>query len=131
MATRFLATEEAPIRREIKEHMASAAVDERSTTVVMSQLSNATRVFKNPIAIKINETLDDPDADFSKIAEFATGQRTKAMWQETGAFDAAMWSCGQSVGLIHDVPTCKVLVERIVAEAEQQLATGARCVSKL
>ena len=49
MATRFLATEEAPIRREIKDHMASDAVDERSTTVVMSQLSNATRVFKNTV----------------------------------------------------------------------------------
>ena len=82
------------------------------------------------VSIKINETLDDPDGgDFSKIAEFATGQRTKAMWQENGAFDDAMWSCGQSVGLIHDVPTCKVLVERIVAEAEQQLSMGARCVA--
>ena len=35
-------------------------------------------------------------------------------------------------GLIDDVPTCKVLVERIVAEAETQLAMGSsRVVASL
>ena len=34
---------------------ADPAVDERSTTVVMGQLKNATRVFKNSVSIKINE----------------------------------------------------------------------------
>ncbi len=29
------------------------------------------------------------------------------------------WSAGQIQGLIHDVPTVKELVERIVAEAEE------------
>ena len=32
--------------------------------------------------------------------------------------DAGAWSCGMVAGLIHDVPTCKDLIERIVAEAE-------------
>merc|ERR1719272_1265923 len=41
MATRFLATVEAPIRQEIKEHMASDAVDDKSTTIVLGTLSNA------------------------------------------------------------------------------------------
>jgi NAD(P)H-dependent flavin oxidoreductase YrpB (nitropropane dioxygenase family) len=40
-----------------------------------------------------------------------------------------MWSCGQSVGLIHDIPTCKVLLERMVAEAEDQLSKAAGLVS--
>ena len=32
--------------------------------------------------------------------------------------DAAAWSCGMVAGLIHDVPTCKDLIESIMAEAE-------------
>jgi nitronate monooxygenase len=125
MATRFLATVEAPIRDEIKRAMIDPEVDERSTTVVMTQLHNSTRVFKNAVAEKINAVLDEPDADFSRIADYATGKLTKAMWQESGDFEGAMWSCSQSVGLIDDIPTCKTLLARIVAEAEAQLAIGA------
>merc|ERR1719411_2381322 len=40
MATRFLATLEAPINMKIKEHMAKPEVDERSTTIVLGSLSN-------------------------------------------------------------------------------------------
>ena len=53
------------------------------------------------------------------------------MWQETGDWNDAMWSCGQSVGLINDIPTCKDLVKRIVDEAEVQLKKGASMVSQL
>lgn len=127
MATRFLATVEAPIHQAIKDKLASPEVDERCTTVVLSGLSNATRVFKNDVTDKMNELEKEmgDQIDFSKMAPFASGQRTKKMWQETGDPNSSMWSCGQSVGLIDDVPTCKVLIDRIVAEAEAQLKAGA------
>ena len=128
MATRFLATVEAPIHPRIKEALASPDTDERSTTIVMRELNNATRVFKNDVSLKINEILAEPEKDFSLIKDYATGLRTKDMWQVNGSWDDAMWSCGQSVGLIDDVPTCKALVERMVAEAEQQLTSGVRAV---
>jgi nitronate monooxygenase len=32
--------------------------------------------------------------------------------------DAGAWSCGMVAGLIHDIPTCKELIGRIMAEAE-------------
>jgi NADH:quinone reductase (non-electrogenic) len=35
-----------------------------------------------------------------------------------GQMDAGAWSCGMVAGLIHDIPTCKELVDRIMAEAE-------------
>jgi len=37
--------------------------------------------------------------------------------------DAGAWSCGMVAGLIHDIPTCRELVERIVGEAED-IITG-------
>jgi NAD(P)H-dependent flavin oxidoreductase YrpB (nitropropane dioxygenase family) len=32
--------------------------------------------------------------------------------------DAGAWSCGMVAGLIHDVPTCKDLIDRIMSEAD-------------
>ena len=32
--------------------------------------------------------------------------------------DAGAWSCGMVAGLIHDIPTCKELIDRIMAEAD-------------
>ena len=32
--------------------------------------------------------------------------------------DAAAWSCGVVAELIHDIPTCKELIDRIMADAE-------------
>ena len=115
----------------IKEKMADKKTDERNTTVVLGPLHNATRVFLNDVSKKINELEKGEAVDFSQLAPYATGKRTRKMWQETGDWNDAMWSCGQSVGLIDDIPTCKELVHRIVVEAEEQLLAGAKRVSKL
>jgi NADH:quinone reductase (non-electrogenic) len=40
---------------------------------------------------------------------------------QRGEMDAGAWSCGMVVGLIHDIPTCKQLIEGIVTDAEQIL----------
>jgi NAD(P)H-dependent flavin oxidoreductase YrpB (nitropropane dioxygenase family) len=39
-----------------------------------------------------------------------------------GAMQAGAWSCGMVAGLIHDVPSCKELIDRIMAEAHQLIA---------
>lgn len=131
MATRFLATKEAPIHPNIKAHMARDDVDERSTTVVLGELQNATRVFRNEVSTTMNEiTANSGDGiSFSQLAPYASGQRTKKMWQMTGDWNDAMWSCGQSVGLIQDVPSCKELLRRIVLEAETQLRVSSSFVT--
>ena len=36
-----------------------------------------------------------------------------------GDMDAGAWSCGMAVGLIHDIPTVKDLIDRIMADAER------------
>ena len=35
-----------------------------------------------------------------------------------GDMDAGAWSCGMVAGLIHDIPTVKELIDRIMREAE-------------
>src|SRR5205085_5266582 len=39
-----------------------------------------------------------------------------------GVMDAGAWSCGMVVGLIHDIPTVKELIDRIMADAEQLIS---------
>jgi len=38
---------------------------------------------------------------------------------QEGEMDAAAWSCGMVAGLIHDIPTCKELIDRIMQGAEE------------
>jgi nitronate monooxygenase len=38
---------------------------------------------------------------------------------ETGNLDAGLIWAGQVQGLIHDIPTCAALIQRIVNEAEE------------
>ena len=38
-----------------------------------------------------------------------------------GDMDAGAWSCGMVVGLIHDIPTVKELIDRIMADAEASI----------
>merc|ERR1712086_1147895 len=93
---------------------------ERCTTVVLGSLSNATRVFKNDVTeamLDIESESASGGVNFNDLKPFADGART-----------AKMWSCGQSVGLINDVPTCSDLIQRMVKEAEEYLAMGVKCV---
>ena len=35
-----------------------------------------------------------------------------------GDIDVGAWSCGMVAGLIHDIPSCEELIDRIMSEAE-------------
>jgi nitronate monooxygenase len=39
-----------------------------------------------------------------------------------GDMDAGAWSCGMVAGLIHDIPTVKELIDRIMREADEIIA---------
>ena len=65
------------------------------------------------------------------LGEVAGGVYPKVMID--GDMDAGVWSCGMMAGLIHDVPTCKELIDRIMSQAEsiiQQRLMGSLQVRK-
>ena len=47
-----------------------------------------------------------------------------------GDMDAGAWSCGMVAGLIHDVPTVKELIDRIMADAERDHPAAADRISR-
>ena len=58
-----------------------------------------------------------PDATFEDIRPYVAGAVGRELL-ETGDLDKGIFWAGMVQGLIHDVPTCKELIDRIIAEAE-------------
>lgn len=120
MGTRFIATKEAPVHDNVKQAILKAT--ELDTRLVMRPLRNTERVLNNAAverllakekalgdAITINDILPEVAGVYPRI-------------MQEGAMDEGAWSCGMVAGLIHDIPTCKELIERIMREAEEIIA---------
>jgi len=116
MGTRFMATREAPIHDGIKSALVSGT--ELSTTHVMKSLKNTERVYKNSASKQVQELEAKHPGDINAIRHLVRGENYRRSFQETGNADDSVWSAGMVMGLIHDVPTVAVLIERIVADAE-------------
>jgi NADH:quinone reductase (non-electrogenic) len=116
MGTRFIATKEAPAHQNVKNALVAAT--ELDTRLIMRSLRNTERVLKNANVDRLLEierekgdklTIDD-------IHDQVAGVYPRIMLD--GQMDAGAWSCGMVAGLIHDIPSCKELVDRIMSEAE-------------
>ena len=114
MGTRFCATREAPIHDAFKQAM--VANDERATDLIFRSMRNTARVAKNAVSQKVIE-MERGGASFDEIRDLVKGSRGRE-GLERGDTDFGIWSAGMVQGLIHDVPSVKQLVERIMAEAE-------------
>ena len=117
MGTRFIATKEAPVHQNVKD--AIVAASELDTRLVMRPLRNTERVLRNDAVDRLiaKEKALGAAIKFEDIIEEVAGVYPKIMVD--GAMEAGAWSCGMVAGLIHDVPTVKELIDRIMAEAEQ------------
>ena len=116
MGTRFIATQEAPVHANVKQ--AIVAASELDTRLVMRPLRNTERVLRNAAVDRLlaKEKALGADLKFEDIIDEVAGVYPKIMLE--GTMDAGVWSCGMVAGLIHDIPTCKQLIDRIMAEAE-------------
>ena len=116
MGTRFMATKEAPIHDNVKQALVDAS--ELDTRLVMRSLRNTERVLNNAGVERLLEKERTLGAalKFEDIIGEVAGIYPRVM--QGGEMDAGAWSCGMVAGLIHDVPTVKDLIDRIMREAE-------------
>jgi nitronate monooxygenase len=115
MGTRFMATKEAPIHDNVKQALVAAT--ELDTRLVMRSLRNTERVLVNAGVDRLLEkerTLGQ-GLKFEDIMPEVAGVYPAVM--QRGEMDAGAWSCGMVAGLIHDIPTCKELINRTMAQA--------------
>ena len=116
MGTRFIATKDAPVHENVKQ--AILAASELDTRLVMRPLRNTERVLNNKGVEKILQKEKELGAHlkFEDIIKEVSGVYPKVMLE--GDMDAGAWSCGMVAGLIHDIPTVKDLIDRIMSDAE-------------
>ena len=114
MGTRFLATKEAEVHENVKRRLVEAT--ERDTALIFRKFRNTARVFKNRVADEVVQIESQPESKFEDIAGLVAGDRGRRVF-DAGDLDAGIWSAGMVTGLIHDIPSCADLVQRIVAEA--------------
>jgi nitronate monooxygenase len=122
MATRFLATKEAGIHPNLQRVLLEAT--ERDTTLnlqaLLAPFGLQVRAYRNRIMEQVAQ-IEQEGGDFTALFPLISGQRAREVWKN-GDVDQAMLTIGQSVGLVHDIPTVAELVARIMVEARQALA---------
>jgi NADH:quinone reductase (non-electrogenic) len=116
MGTRFIATKEAPVHENVK--LAIVAASELDTRLVMRPLRNTERVLRNAAVdrLLVKEQTLGAALKFEDIIEEVAGVYPRIMQQ--GDMEAGAWSCGMVAGLIHDIPSVKELIDRIMLEAD-------------
>jgi NAD(P)H-dependent flavin oxidoreductase YrpB (nitropropane dioxygenase family) len=116
MGTRFCATVEAPIHDNVKQ--AYLNNDERGSMLIFRNFKNTARVGRSPVSEEVVRRLAEPDAKFSDVQELVAGTAGRELLA-TGDLTKGVFWAGMIQGLIHDIPTCQVLIDRIIADAEE------------
>lgn len=115
MGTRFCATVEAPIHDNVKQ--AYIDNDERGSFLIFRNFKNTARVGRSEVSEEVVRRLSKPDAKFEDVQELVNGRAGKQLL-ETGDLSKGVFWAGMVQGLIHDIPTCQQLIDRIVGDAE-------------
>ncbi|MEK9776898.1 MAG: nitronate monooxygenase, partial [Quisquiliibacterium sp.] len=87
------------------------------TRLIMRSLRNTERVLVNDPVEHVMQLEREKGAalKIEDIYDQVAGIYPRVMGE--GDMQAGAWSCGMVAGLIHDVPSCKELIDRIMAEA--------------
>jgi NADH:quinone reductase (non-electrogenic) len=116
MGTRFMATEESRIHQNVKEQIVRNT--ERDTILTNRTLKNTARVARNSVSEEVVRIQQDTTKTIDDVRELVSGARGRKNVLQGGDIEGGIWSAGQSQGLIHDIPSCRELVQRITRQAE-------------
>jgi len=117
MATRFVATKECEVHDNIKQEIIQR--QEFETALICKSIGLQGRAIRNKLVEDVL-AVESTGGGLEKLIPLIAGERVKKAW-EFGDVDSAPMMMGQSVGLVKDIPTCKELMERLVAEAQADI----------
>lgn len=118
MGTRFVASKECWIHQNHKDWIVNAA--ENETTLCQKSIRNMVRVADNDAAKKCLE-MEAKGASLEELMSVISGKKGKAAY-ENGDVNSGLFAVGPACGLIHEIQSCKEIIDGIMAEAEQELA---------
>jgi enoyl-[acyl-carrier protein] reductase II len=113
MGTRFMLVKECPIPQSVKDRYLQSTEEE---TVVSGHVTGVRcRILKNKLAERFLE-LGEQNAPSREFMMLGVGRFRKAFID--GDPDWGSLACGQVIGRIDDIPTCRELIEGIVSGTE-------------
>ncbi len=114
MGTRFMISKECDMHPKVKEWMLQ--LRENDTMLVQRSIKNTTRVVKTEYAQKVLE-MENKRATLEELLPVISGKKGRTA-TSTGDVSEGLITCGQVVGIIHDIPSVKEIIERIISEAK-------------
>ncbi len=126
MATRFINTTECKVHERV--HQEIIRRQENETVLYGNTIGLQGRALLNDSIRKVME-IEARGGGLEEILPHISGQYGDHIWQE-GKMDTGLIPVGQTIGLIHDVVSCKELLDRIVQEAEEVLSRNLGRFSK-
>jgi len=118
MASRFIATKECEVHENIKQELLHR--QEMDTVIYGKSIGLQGRGLKSKVIEEVL-AIEARQGGFEELIPLLSGQKVKEAW-EKGDVNYAPLMVGQSIGLIHDIPTIKDLLERMAVEARDALA---------
>lgn len=115
MGTRFMATKECPAHPKFKEWLVNAK--ETDTLVTGRPIGNPARRLRNQLALKVSE-MERKGATLEELLPFISGQNSRRVYFE-GDLEAGLALGGQVVGIIHDIPSVKEVIDGIINGAQE------------
>lgn len=122
MASRFIATQECEVHENIKQELIRR--QEMDTVIYGKSIGLQGRGLKSKVIEEVL-AIEARHGGFDELIPLLAGQKVKEAW-ETGDVNYAPLMVGQSIGLIHDIPTVKELLERMAAETRDALAAAGK-----
>jgi len=113
MGTRFMATRECPVHPRFKEWLLRA--NETDAVIVGRTIGLLSRVLKNEMVARVLE-MEKEGATLETLMPLISGENTTRVLFE-GELDAGIAHCGQCIGLIHDIPAVKEVIDDIIRGA--------------
>ena len=114
IGTRFMASKESPTHANIKQWLLD--LGEADTILIQKSIKNASRVVRTEHTEKILE-MEEKGATLEELMPLISGQRGRDAY-DSGDFSGAAITVGQVVGLIHDIPSVKEIIDGIISEAQ-------------
>ncbi len=121
MGTRFIVSKECEFNEKVKDAIMESSIKNprEDPTIVTQGVYGPLRHLKNKFAFELaemTEKLKKKQISIEDVYKFESVATYRAKGPEGNLDDGAIWA-GQVAVRLHDKPTCKVIVDRIMAEA--------------
>lgn len=120
MGSRFLITRETPVLEKVKQYLVDHAT-ETDTAYLMRAYTNTSRLYNSNVVKKALE-IEKAGRPFEDMAELVSGKVSNKMFFENGDVEnCGIITYGQSGGLIHEILTCKEVIDGMMKECIEAL----------